>query len=357
MNRHRGACIEPTDFTAWKLSQRSAPSDHSHLIRWEPWVRSYLFAQELNSHLGFHVRSVSNGRTDTTLPGSLTSAGGAADARLSVSLSVWAPGMSNRHTLVQLIQPDEQVFSEQIKRVLDWADLREERMPEVLAQIGNSFAFWGTLIPVHTDRLRNTRELLQAALQFAMAVEMRFKHELACWRPIDLSPQVQPMVSTPGHGALPSGHCTEAYVIKEVLEALLNMHGKSSAKVDNLRQQFARTAERIATNRVVAGVHFPIDNVAGQLLGVALGRFFVWLCGGAPKGQADYLGKTYVFDGSKCPADIEFDPDAQKPTAADGEIYRRIGQSIGELGSPPGLLDEAWRTAMAEISQLGLKFA
>ena len=56
----------------------------------------------------------------------------------------------------------------------------------------------------------------------AVLVEMRFKHELACWRPADHSYQIQPMITTPGHGTLPSGHCTQSYMVYELLKALLN---------------------------------------------------------------------------------------------------------------------------------------
>ena len=36
-----------------------------------------------------------------------------------------------------------------------------------------------------------------------------------------------------------------------------------------------RIAERIATNRTVAGVHFPVDSVAGMVLAQTLSDFFV----------------------------------------------------------------------------------
>jgi hypothetical protein len=48
-----------------------------------------------------------------------------------------------------------------------------------------------------------------------------------------------------------------------------------------MRQQLMRQAHRIAVNRVVAGVHFPADNIAGQVLGTVLGQYFVALCRGA----------------------------------------------------------------------------
>ena len=38
-------------------------------------------------------------------------------------------------------------------------------------------------------------------------------------------------------------------------------------------------ARRFSVNRVVAGVHFPIDAPAGQMLGTSLGEYFLARCG------------------------------------------------------------------------------
>ena len=34
-------------------------------------------------------------------------------------------------------------------------------------------------------------------------------------------------------------------------------------------------AERIAVNRTIAGVHFPVDSIAGAMLGLGLGEYFI----------------------------------------------------------------------------------
>lgn len=45
-----------------------------------------------------------------------------------------------------------------------------------------------------------------------------------------------------------------------------------------LRAQLHRMAHRVAENRVVAGLHFPIDSIAGQMLGIVLARYMLWRC-------------------------------------------------------------------------------
>ena len=336
--------MDPGESVVWQLRQRWDADNHEHVHRWEPWVRSYLCGQILNSNLNFEVTA------DKPPEG-----GKLSYARLQVTLSTWLPDMKSRHNLVTLVRPPETAFHEQVKRVLAWADLREERIPEILTQIGNTYAFWGALIPLHTERMRRTREVLDAAVQFAMFVEMRFKHELACWRPADYSPQVQPMVSTPGHGILPSGHCVEAYVIKEVLEALLGLTAPDGDAESQLHAQFERTAARIATNRVVAGVHFPIDNMAGRLLGTVLGRYFVFFCEGARAPSSEFLGPTRTFRGDTCPEDVEFDPQGQDLDDLPG-IYESGAKDFPDIAVQASVLTELWKSARDELKRLQLPF-
>jgi len=110
-----------------------------------------------------------------------------------------------------------------------------------------------------------------------MTSVMRFKHGLECPRPMEYTPTVQPMILTPGYTVFPSGHATEAYFVAELLPVLAGA-GLPSNK-QSMRAQLHRMAFRIAENRVVAGLHFPIDGLAGQLLGISLARYFMWCCG------------------------------------------------------------------------------
>jgi hypothetical protein len=174
---------------------------------------------------------------------------------------------------------------EQLALVDGHADLREDRASEILAQLGPPVAFWSSVVNLHPDRTRWTLELLDMALRLSNFVEMRFKNALAVRRPIDYSPQVQPMILTPGHGSLPSGHATEAFMIAYILWQLFKT--KDALKDARWCEQLMRQAARVAINRTVAGVHFPVDSAAGELLGLTLGEYFVHRCvGGATRYDA-----------------------------------------------------------------------
>lgn len=77
---------------------------------------------------------------------------------------------------------------------------------------------------------------------------------------------VQPIFPTPGHGSYPSGHATQAFAIATVLGHLA---GGSGPMADGA---LWRLAARIAVNRTVAGIHYPVDSALGAVLGVTLGR-------------------------------------------------------------------------------------
>ncbi|HZZ95141.1 MAG TPA: phosphatase PAP2 family protein [Usitatibacter sp.] len=215
--------------------------------KWEPWVRAELIDFEMISS----VRFLADDDAETaTLTG---------------------PG---NQLLASIKRPTAQVFKAQLDVINNYADLREDRASEIITQMGMQTPFWGMLAFLRPERTPKTIEYLAAAQRFATTVEMRFKHALACPRAIEYSPQLQPMILTPGHGSLPSGHSTQAYTIVEAYWALL----PENRRPPLLRAQLEAQAARVAVNRTVAGVHFPVDTAAGHVLGTALGQYFAATC-------------------------------------------------------------------------------
>ncbi len=220
------------------------PHPQRHILQAQPWVRQFMASQDLA--YGFEW----GGHSHALEPAFCTF------------------GLKGGSTLFRIDRPSIDLFKEELSVVLDMADLRAERSDEVLSQIDHQWALWGSILPLRPDAKPRTFEVLQAIVWFALCVEMRFKQVLAVWRPQDLSSLVQPIITTPGHGSFPMGHATQAFAVAETLKRLLRLDSR-----DSLAIQLDRQAFRIAVNRIVAGVHFPVDAVAGMLLGKAVAEW------------------------------------------------------------------------------------
>jgi hypothetical protein len=246
--------------------------DPANMAAWDASIRAYVIDFDLLSHLHFTKHSETFSYKNGT--------GKSEKASSRDSVTVWhlhvtdsGPGQSPRATsspVATFIRPPPQTFKEQIKYIDQYSDLREDRATEIISQLTDPYQFWGSVVYLHPERTRKTIELLNAALRLASYVEMRVKHALACRRAVEYSPQTQPVILTPGHGTLPSGHATENHMIARVLWELRG--GKAG---DVLGEELMRQAARIAVNRTVAGVHFPVDTAAGQMLGLTLARYFI----------------------------------------------------------------------------------
>lgn len=122
-----------------------------------------------------------------------------------------------------------------------------------------------------------TLELVALALRAATYAVQAMKFAFDCPRPMEFSSIIQPILATPTHSTLPSGHATQAHAVATVLSRLVD--GATAAEaVGNHR---FRIAARIAINRTVAGVHFPVDSASGAVLGIALGEWIAAM-GGEP---------------------------------------------------------------------------
>jgi undecaprenyl-diphosphatase len=86
-------------------------------------------------------------------------------------------------------------------------------------------------------------------------------------RPFIVNPEQDPLVGTPLDLSFPSGHAATSFAGATVL----------SAFVPRLRVLFYVLAALVAWSRVYVGVHYPLDILAGAVLGTAVGLLFVYL--------------------------------------------------------------------------------
>ena len=155
---------------------------------------------------------------------------------------------------------------------------------------------------------------------------------------MEFSSIIQPMLATPTHSTLPSGHATQAHAVAMVLSRLVEGRPPMSA-VGNHR---FRIAARIAINRTVAGVHFPVDSASGAVLGIALGEWIAAMGGepGDPIPVRTFRSGAYVDERRRLPR-----RDPRGPLQGGGGL-----QGDGATAAPQvdTVLAALWAAARAE---------
>jgi len=84
-------------------------------------------------------------------------------------------------------------------------------------------------------------------------------------RPSLIDARVHPAIALPTSGAYPSGHTTQAFVNAALLAEIF----------PDLREALREHARQVAWSRIIAGVHYPTDTAAGQMLGEGLAQEFL----------------------------------------------------------------------------------
>ncbi|MGL5012575.1 MAG: phosphatase PAP2 family protein, partial [Paracoccaceae bacterium] len=175
------------------------------------------------------------------------------------------------------------------------ADLRADRLPEIMTQMGDMLSFYAAHFRLHPDARKWTLVLLAAVYEAVLIPEMQLKFQCSLPRPYDFASEVQPIIGTPSHSTYPSGHATEAFAFAAVLCGLRHMAAGAADPVAAVLADLTapdgatrsetlpfRLAARIADNRTVAGVHFPVDSAHGALLGLSTGLAVLGACMGTP---------------------------------------------------------------------------
>jgi membrane-associated phospholipid phosphatase len=330
-----GAVADPAVWAAGGPGDGLPALSNPEALRcWAPAVRDDLALFELMSRSAFRCNP-------------LEYAAGATLVHVDIPPAGATTGNATLSPIARLSRPSRAFFEEQLRLVDSWASSRETRGPEIMTQLEPPMGYFASIANLHVERTPKTLRLISLAQHFVYLVGMQFKHALACPRPAEYSAFIQPMVETPAHASLPAGHAVESFMAAGVIEALVPGFAPGSGPSRALR----RLAHRIAQNRVVAGLHFPIDCVAGELLGQALAEYFVALC--CNKGQTwtpwtfDGAGLSVADGGREHVADIDLDGQPGcKPEAP----------SAGAVALNP-ILGELWKGAWNEWPASGARRA
>jgi hypothetical protein len=228
--------------------------------------------------------------------------------------------------LVEVKRPPAACFIAELERVQAQAPLRAARAAEILTQLTPPHAYFATVLGLQPGRHAHTLELMQATLAIAHAVCQRVKVGLAVPRPSELSAQIQPMIDVPQHASFPAGHALQAHVTARLLTRL--------CPANEQQQRLLRAlADRIAENRIVAGVHFPVDCRFGRLIGDSLSSWLLSACGVRESSSVAWRGGR--FDGTALGAPTDFTPSSEafsdsaadatrSDTAASLPLYARL---------------------------------
>ncbi len=230
-------------------------------------------------------------------------------------------------------------WRDQADAVVRAAIEREDRLPEILSQASTLWAFFESVSGVSLERAPAYAELVLAAEDWALNLLMLLKHNVGARRPVELSSLVHPVIPTPGHGSLPSGHATLAAFNTELLRLMLYRTGQPHRV-----RALDRLARRIAFNRVVAGVHFPVDSQAGYVIGRQLARAMATLAGKRPQVFRQRPANTVVCK----PFRLHESPDA--PGESDN-VEPPAKLNIPKIEKEP-LVAQLWAQAELELGRL-----
>lgn len=314
LRKSRAKIVRPSDQLLNPLDEQAAVQrgkavKGSHLWRWAPEFRVAAVTHDLISRFQVHDRTL----------WLLNPQPGQQGLRIKAT-----PVFALPDPVLLLDIP------EQVDKVLRAATEREDRLPEILSQASDFWPFFESITGVRLQAAPRMAELLDVANGWTLHLLMALKHQVAALRPVQCSSLVMPVIPTPGHGAVPSGHATVAAFMSELLHTLMPHQAGSQRP-----EQLDRLARRIAFNRVVAGVHFQADSQAGYALGTQLARLMRTMAGhpgGPPRAldAAEVLAPPY-----------ELPELGARPAFTAGDYAVRTVPTLRDL----------WQQAQAELAE------
>lgn len=155
---------------------------------------------------------------------------------------------------------------------VDWADQidrmrimkynRSNRLAEIYLQQTDIISFLGQPVGIGNSTHRRMMQMLDAVWAVAFRITVPVKLLYSTRRPIEIAPDLAPVIQTPAHSSFPAGHAIEAFALGMTL-------ARYFPYADGMLH---RAAGQVAMHRVYAGVHFPLDVEWGNLFGACIAR-------------------------------------------------------------------------------------
>jgi hypothetical protein len=147
----------------------------------------------------------------------------------------------------------------QLREILEMSDEREKRYAEIVDQHGadGSIKHWLRMLEITPATAPATYQLIRIGRRLGEHVVMCLKEHYHEARPSQVCPAIMPLIEVPAHPSFPAGHALQSHLISKGLEA--------AKRARNQPEMLFQLSRRVAQNRIVAGLHYPLDNEAGVL--------------------------------------------------------------------------------------------
>ncbi|HWC04925.1 MAG TPA: hypothetical protein VHF87_19405 [Methylomirabilota bacterium] len=165
-------------------------------------------------------------------------------------------------TLRAVVDPLEKQLrreiDDELRQALDAAPERESRFAEIIHQDGaeGALSYWSGMLMLEPAAAPATTLLVRVARRIGEMVAVCLKHQYRFPRPSQLCPAILPMIDVPAHPSFPSGHSLQTRLISRCLERARSGLPQAGPLLRDL-------AERVGQNRIIAGLHYPLDHEAG----------------------------------------------------------------------------------------------
>lgn len=185
-------------------------------------------------------------------------------------LALTTPGGQPSYQAIN-VPPRPVIAQADIDQMLELAVTeRPEALGEIVQQHQNFQVCWLQLLMITRNSHPNTFLLMKLAARVGELMMMYFKRmtvpdNLHAARPSQICPTLFPPVAVQGHSSYPAGHALIGTLTSQCLTDVVPQHTNALQLL----------ADRAGRNRIIAGLHFPIDIQVGANLGVQLYNLIV----------------------------------------------------------------------------------